>query len=101
MLETTVTADQIELMIPDAVGRGERAVVRARTAPSAECFIDVTSTSGARVADLRSKYADGVGEASWSWTVDETAAAGEWLVEVTCTTASGIRAVATGTLLVR
>ncbi|MGH2450413.1 MAG: hypothetical protein ACRDGE_03895 [Candidatus Limnocylindria bacterium] len=92
-LETTVTSDEVVLRVPRAASRGELAVVSARTAANAECFITVRSASG-RVEGLRSRYADAAGAVSWSWTLDASAPSGEWTVEVRCTTASGISAAA-------
>lgn len=99
-LETTVVADEVALSIPGPVRPGQTALVSARTARNADCSVIVTSASGP-VSGLAGRAADGAGNVSWSVAVPSGAAPGDWPVEVTCATPSGIRAVARGTLRVQ
>lgn len=99
-LETTVVADEVLLTVPGPVRPGQAALVSARTARNADCSVIVTSASGP-VGGLEGRAADGAGNVSWSVAVPAGAAPGDWTVEVTCTTPSGIRAVARVTLRVQ
>lgn len=95
-------ADDITLVVTTTVSRGQAASATVTTIPNAFCSITVSHASGLRTQDgLAPKDADGGGNVSWSWTVEASAPAGSWLVEVSCGTVSGLRAVARGSIVVR
>lgn len=93
-LETTVAADEVALRIAGPVRRGEVAIVSAKTAVNAVCSVTIKSPAGSAGPDLIPKATDGAGTVSWAWTVEASAMPGAWPVEVSCITASGIRAIA-------
>ena len=94
-IESVIGADEIILIVSTPVVRGQTARATVTTLPNAFCTIAVSSPTGPSKADgLGPKDADGGGGVSWSWTIEATATAGSWPVEVTCSTVSGLRAVA-------
>lgn len=71
-----------------------------KTAPTADCTIKavyagVASTDSGLVA----KTADGTGDVSWTWMIEESAPLGTWPVTVTCTH-DGQSATAHGSIVV-
>lgn len=94
-IPTTTAADEISLSVTSPVSRGQAAIATAKTVAGADCTITVTYSSGPSTAEgLGPKTADGAGNVSWSWTVPTSAIPGSWPVEVSCSTPSGLRAVA-------
>ena len=94
-IESVIGAEDITLVVSTPVVRGQTARATVTTLPNAFCTITVTDLTGQSKADgLAPKDADGGGGVSWSWTVEQTATTGSWPVEVTCSTVSGLRAVA-------
>ncbi len=101
-LDTVVAADEITLSVTSPVTRGETAIATAKTVPRADCTIVVTYSSGIAAArGLEGKAADGAGDVSWSWTVGADTISGSWPVEVSCSTPSGLRAIARRLFTVR
>lgn len=84
----TATEDiGLELIIVEVtsfVSPGSSATVRAKTAPGADCSIDVEYKSGKSTAKgLDPKQADAAGDVSWTWCVGRRTASGEYPVLVT------------------
>lgn len=64
---------------------GSNANITIKTRPEATCTIKVTYDDVPSAdSGLVDKQADAFGVVSWTWTVDRTAPAGEWPVDVTC-----------------
>lgn len=101
-LETVAAADEISLSVTSPVSRGQAAIANAKTVPGADCTITVRYASGPSTAQgLSPKAADGAGSVFWSWTVGTDTTPGSWPVEVSCSTLSGLRAVARQLFTVR
>jgi hypothetical protein len=67
-------------------GQGNVATATARTAPNANCSIDVEYKSGpSTAAGLYPKTASASGTVAWSWKVGTRTTPGTWPVTVTCT----------------
>lgn len=93
---------EVLLAVASPVSRGQSVLVTARTTVAAECSVLVSDPSGpVASAGLVSKYADGSGNVSWSWTVAPDAPLGSWAVDVVCGTPSGLRGFARAPLTVR
>lgn len=102
LMNTVTAADEMTLAVTSPRSRGETAIAKAKTVPSADCTITVTYSSNPSAADgLGPKAADGAGDVAWWWTIEPTAPLGSWPVEVTCGSVSGLRAVARAVITVR
>ncbi len=77
----------LELIIVEVtsfVSPGSSATVRAKTAPGADCSIDVEYKSGKSTAKgLDPKQADAASDVSWTWRVGHRTASGEYSALVT------------------
>jgi hypothetical protein len=72
-----------------ATGQGNPVTATARTAPGANCTIDVEYKSGpSHAAGLGPKTASSAGAVSWTWLVGTRTTPGDWPVTVTCSTGS-------------
>jgi hypothetical protein len=72
-----------------ATGQGNPVTATVRTAPGANCAIDVEYKSGpSHAAGLGTKTASSAGAVSWTWLVGTRTTAGDWPVTVTCSTGS-------------
>jgi hypothetical protein len=64
---------------------GQNAVTTVRTLPRSICTIVVTYNEvESKDSGLITKHANDFGIVGWSWTVDASAPAGDWPIEVTC-----------------
>lgn len=67
------------------VQRGKQAKVTVHTRANLKCSIKVVYQGGkSRAAGLGSKYANGSGNATWTWTVPANTTPKAWPVTVTC-----------------
>ena len=84
---TTTTAAGLELSIAKVtspVPRGSSATLTAKTAPGADCSIDVEYSSGPSTAQgLGPKKANSAGNVSWTWKVGSRTASGTYTITVT------------------
>ncbi|MDN5275383.1 MAG: exported protein of unknown function [Candidatus Saccharibacteria bacterium] len=88
-------------MLTSPVAPGKNASITVRTLPEATCTIEVSYNDViSKDSGLSKKVADVYGLVSWSWTVDNTAAIGEWPVKVTCSLGETRSAVVVGKLTV-
>ena len=68
---------------------GANSSITIRTTATATCTIKVVhgelgNETAAKDSGLTPKTADDFGSATWSWTMDESAAIGKWTAKVTC-----------------
>ncbi|HVU59846.1 MAG TPA: hypothetical protein VHC98_03335 [Candidatus Saccharimonadales bacterium] len=73
-------------VLTSPVAAGSVASLTARTNPGSTCTITATYNGApSHAAGLDEQQADAYGTVSWTWTVDMSAPAGRWPVQVTCT----------------
>lgn len=74
----------LELSVTTPIGQGYTATLEAKTEPGAYCTITVYYKSGPSGASgLDDKYADSLGNVSWSWKVGTRTTPGDWQIVVT------------------
>ena len=86
-LPTTKPAPALTVQIVSLppTGQGNLVTATVRTAPAADCAIDVEYKSGpATAAGLDQKTASGSGIVRWTWKVGTRTTPGDWPVTVTC-----------------
>lgn len=67
------------------VAAGANSSITVATTPGAKCTIEVKYNNVASTdSGLAPKTADDYGRVTWSWTVEKTAPAGKWPIEVLC-----------------
>jgi hypothetical protein len=75
----------VQIVSLPPTGQGNLVTATVRTAPAADCAIDVEYKSGpATAAGLDQKTAPGSGIVRWTWKVGTRTTPGDWPVTVTC-----------------
>ena len=75
----------VQIVSLPPTGQGNLVTATVRTAPAADCAIDVEYKSGpATAAGLDQKTASGSGIVRWTWKVGTRTTPGDWPVTVTC-----------------
>lgn len=97
-----VSAQPLAVTVTSPVAPGGTATATVRAASGSRCTIQVTYRSGPSEAQgLDPAIAsDGAG-VSWTWIVGINTTPGEWIVEVECADADGLRATGSALLTVR
>jgi hypothetical protein len=77
------------LNAPLTVARSHFATLQARTAPNAQCSVEVDYASGpSTAAGLADKTSNSAGAVSWTWKVGANTTRGAWPITVTCGSAT-------------